>query len=91
MLQSTPKSALRSVAGVVYLSPFMSKEGTERIRRFVREHAKGNYRWGSLYRYPTIEFDDIDDLTATRTKFASVVEGYKDLSDCPEPADADES
>jgi hypothetical protein len=84
MLQSTPKSALRSIVGVVYLSPFMSKEGTERIRRFVREHAKGNYRWGSLYRYPMIEFDEIDDLTITRTKFARFVEGYKDLSDCPE-------
>lgn len=89
MLQSTPRSALRSIVGVVYFSPFMSKERTEGIRRFVREHANGNYRWGSLYRYPMIEFDEIDDLTTTRTKFARFVEGYKDLSDCPEPAEGE--
>jgi hypothetical protein len=69
----------------------MSKEGLGRVRRFVQERAKGNYRWGSLYRYPMIEFDEIDDLTATRTKFARFVEGYKDLSDCPEPAEVSES
>ena len=46
---------------------------------------RGNYRWGHLYRYPMIEFDDIDDLTIAREKFARMIEGYKDLSDCPEP------
>lgn len=85
MLNRTSNASLRQTVGVVYINPYASPEALRRIRRFVREHAKGHHRWGWLYKYPMIEFDVIADLTATRTKFAKHIDGYKDLSDCPEP------
>jgi hypothetical protein len=87
MLNRVTKVSLRQVVGVVYISPYASPEALRRILRFVKEHARGHHRWGWLYKYPMIEFDDIDDLTAMRTKFAKHIDGYKDLSDCPEPVE----
>jgi len=84
MLIKVSKESLRQVVGVVYLSPYASREALGRIRRFLRNHAIGHHRWGWLYKYPMIEFDDIADLTAIRAKFAKHIDGYKDLSDCPE-------
>lgn len=87
MLNQTSNASLRQIVGVVYINPYASPEGLNRIRRFLREHAKGHYRWGHLYKYPMIEFDEIDDLTAMRSKFVRHIDGYKDLSDCPEPVE----
>lgn len=87
MLKTPDSTTLKLIAGVVYLSPYASPEALKRIRRFVRGHARGPYRWGNLYRYPMIEFQDVDDLTVVRQKFARLIDGYKDLSDCPERPD----
>jgi hypothetical protein len=34
-----------------------------------------------------IEFADVEDLTVLRQKFARPIDGYKDLSDCPDLPD----
>jgi hypothetical protein len=87
MLKQLPTAALAQIVGIIYINPFTSPQALRRIRRFVREHARGHHRWGKLYQYPMIEFDDVDDLTAVRKKFVRLIDGYKDLSDCPEQAD----
>ena len=90
MLSRAANATLREIVGAVYISPYASHDRLRRIRRFLREHARGHYRFGNLYQYPMIEFDEIRDLTAMRQKFARQIDGYKDLSDCPEPADQTE-
>jgi hypothetical protein len=85
--RETSQSALREIVAVVYIRPYASSDRLGRIRRFLREHAQGHYRFGNLYQYPMIEFDQISDLTAIRQKFGRLIDGYKDLSDSPEPAD----
>ncbi len=87
MLQTPDSTTLKLIVGVVYINPYASPEALKRIRRFVKGHARGRYRWGNLYRYPMIEFEDVDDLTVVRQKFARLIDGYKDLSDCPEQPD----
>jgi hypothetical protein len=87
MLQTPATNTLKLVSGVVYINPYASPEAIKRIRRFVKGHARGPYRWGNLYRYPMIEFQDVDDLTVVRQKFVRLIDGYKDLSDCPELPD----
>lgn len=87
MLRTPDATTLKVIVGVIYFNPQTSSETLQRIRRFVRDHAQGSYRWGHLYRYPMIEFDDVNDLTIVRRKFARSVDGYKDLSDCPEQPD----
>jgi hypothetical protein len=34
-----------------------------------------------------IVFQDVDNLTVVRHKFVRLIDGYKDLSDCPELPD----
>jgi hypothetical protein len=87
MLQTLDSTTLKLIVGVVYINPYASPEALKRIRRFVKRHARGHYRWGNLYRYPMIEFEDVDDLTVVRKKFARLIDGYKDLSECPEQPD----
>ena len=80
---------LKLIRGVAYLNPYASKHSIKTVQRFVNRTARGRHRWGSLYRYPMIEFDDVRDLTALRSRFPRLIEAYKDLSDRPEQAEND--
>ncbi|GEM_PF-6451721 len=87
MLNRMHNAELKQIVGVVYFSPSVSRESLAQILRFVRENAIGHYRWGNMYQYWMIEFDEVDDLTATRGRFSRLIDGYKDLSDCPDLID----
>lgn len=87
MLNQTSKSELSQIAAVAYFSNNVDQDALKKLQKFLREHAVGRHRWGKLYRYLKVEFDDVEDLTSVLKKFPKLVEGYKDLSDCPEQPD----
>ena len=87
MLNPESKSELSQIVAVAYFSNYVDPDGFKKLQKFLREHAIGHHRWGKLYRYSKVEFDHIDDLTSLLKKFPKLIEGYKDLSDCPERPD----
>jgi hypothetical protein len=87
MLKQMSSTGPMQIAGIVYIDPHASREALLRLRRFLDAHARGHCRWGYLYQYPKIEFDDVSDLNAVREKFPRLLDGYMDLSDRPERAE----
>ena len=86
MLNPESKSELSQIVAVAF-SNYVDPNALKKLQKFLREHAIGHHRWGKLYRYWKVEFDHIDDLTSLLKKFPRLIEGYKDLSDCPERPD----
>jgi hypothetical protein len=87
MLNPESKSELSQIVAVAYFSNYVDPDGLKKLQKFLREHGIGHHRWGKLYRYHKVELDHIDDLTSLLKKFPRLIEGYKDLSDCPERPD----
>lgn len=87
MLNQTSKSELSQIVAVAYFSNYVDQDALKKLQKFLREQAVGHHRWGKLYRYSKVELDHIEDLTALLKKFPKLIEGYKDLSDCPERPD----
>lgn len=80
-------SKLSQIVAVAYFSHKIDPAVLRRIQRFLQQKAVGDHRWGRLYRYHKVDLDHFEDMTSLLKLFPKAIEGYKDLSDCPEPSD----
>lgn len=85
--QMKTESKLNQIVAVAYFSHRIDPPVLEKIQQFLQKKAVGRHRWGKLYRYFKVELDHFEDMTSLLKLFPKAIEGYKDLSDCPESPD----